>query len=307
MKNDINPALLQHKKDRQAEAKKQRQQKAKENQARLSKLNYWRVKERVDQLETKKRNSNGKLLAREVETLKKLKADLAALEKLHKDKLNTSNTGSSLGSSSSTEKVLQRRILRKENGRGKSSIFWDPILNPYGVPPPGMPNALRNMDNDNEDEEGYETDPEVRNIPLPKGPIPGIDIDSDEERKKKEEEDEADQKIEYSAAPVRRDIVKEVSAFVPASVLRRQMGIKQSFSNTSTPSATTAINTNNDDLHEEDTDQNSRQPRLEDVDDEYEEDDYSATITNGKRKYSDRENDEDNDEQDIYDDEDYEI
>lgn len=312
MKNDLNPALAQHKKDRQAEAKKLRNQKSKENQARLSKLNYWRVKERVDQLESKKRNSNGKLLAREVEALKKLKADLAALEKLHKDKLNKSNNDNGQDpSSSSTEKVLQRRILRKENGRGKSSIFWDPILNPYGVPPPGMPNALRNMNNDSEDEDGYETDPEVRNIPLPKGPIPGIDVDSDEETK----EDEAEQKIEYSAAPVRRDIVKEVSTLVPAAVLRRQIGIKPNASSTSKPVlSSSSANANTTDIKQEEEyiDENNKQPRLEDIDDEYEEEDYSVAVSNGtvKRKYSDHENDEENDnndDQDIYDDEDYEI
>ncbi|KGB74416.2 hypothetical protein CNBG_0254 [Cryptococcus deuterogattii R265] len=65
----------------------------------------------------------------------------------------------------------------------KRSVYYDPIYNPFGVPPPGMPYRERTADEDESDED--ESDDE---IVMPEGPPP----DSDEEGDSDDSDDSDD-------------------------------------------------------------------------------------------------------------------
>ncbi|KAI6153803.1 WW domain binding protein 11-domain-containing protein [Pisolithus tinctorius] len=56
------------------------------------------------------------------------------------------------------------------------SVYYDPVMNPYGVPPPGMPYIERPLREDEvaSDEDGTDDD-----IVMPAGPPPGVNSDDD--------------------------------------------------------------------------------------------------------------------------------
>ncbi|KAI0718855.1 hypothetical protein C8T65DRAFT_569965 [Cerioporus squamosus] len=78
--------------------------------------------------------------------------------------------------------ALKKRNLFKKNGlprHPERSIYYDPVMNPYGVPPPGLPyveRALLPHEVDSEAEEGSDDD-----IVMPEGPPPGESEDSDDD------------------------------------------------------------------------------------------------------------------------------
>ncbi|TFK77490.1 hypothetical protein BDN72DRAFT_910924 [Pluteus cervinus] len=81
---------------------------------------------------------------------------------------------------------LPKRNLFKKNGlprHPERSIYYDPVMNPYGVPPPGMPYAERPLRPDEIDSED-EMDADDDDIAMPQGPPPGAldeEVNSDED------------------------------------------------------------------------------------------------------------------------------
>ncbi|KAF8846150.1 hypothetical protein BDN67DRAFT_986541 [Paxillus ammoniavirescens] len=81
--------------------------------------------------------------------------------------------------------VEQKRNLFNKHGlprHPERSIYYDPVMNPYGVPPPGMPYLERHSDEDivmpegpppAADMEGAESDSDD-DIPMPEGPPPSV-------------------------------------------------------------------------------------------------------------------------------------
>ncbi|ORY33948.1 WW domain binding protein 11-domain-containing protein [Naematelia encephala] len=68
--------------------------------------------------------------------------------------------------------------LYDENGRLRDptrSIYFDPVYNPWGVPPPGMPYRERTPE-----ESESEEDSEDEDIVMPEGPPPGADDDDED-------------------------------------------------------------------------------------------------------------------------------
>ncbi|KZT02514.1 uncharacterized protein LAESUDRAFT_730271, partial [Laetiporus sulphureus 93-53] len=62
------------------------------------------------------------------------------------------------------------------------SIYYDPVMNPYGVAPPGMPYAERPLRPDEITSEDEESDEEDNDIVMPEGPPPGSEeVDSDDD------------------------------------------------------------------------------------------------------------------------------
>lgn len=183
----------------------------------------------------------GNLTPQEFDTLKKLRSDMVALEKLRKQKWEEEGKDRPGDKGSKGEIRRKRRLYEKEGGLGKKSIFWDPLLNPFGVAPKGYKNvewdSVRQKNNEQKtgndngkQEDGSLVDntniPDwIQNIPLPSGKIPGVDLASDEEREYERERAEQEVQItEYSSAPQLRDFVKEVtSKLVPAAVLRNKL------------------------------------------------------------------------------------
>ncbi|WRT66424.1 uncharacterized protein IL334_003380 [Kwoniella shivajii] len=70
-----------------------------------------------------------------------------------------------------------------ENGRlrdPKRSVYYDPVYNPFGVPPPGMPYMEKPAEEESE-EDSSEDDESDDEIIMPEGPPPNPNSESDEE------------------------------------------------------------------------------------------------------------------------------
>lgn len=78
------------------------------------------MRRQIDQLEKREREQNGKLATRDKQLLETLKSDLVAFEK--------GSTNSEPGAPSTEGYTPRRRFVRRNGGRGKLSIYWDPIL-----------------------------------------------------------------------------------------------------------------------------------------------------------------------------------
>lgn len=244
--------FFEDKKDSARALRKAKTARDKVKSDRLEKLSYWRVKERVDQLESKKKAGGsavrGGLTPQEAQTLKRLHEDLNALEKKRQQERQKDKHGEA-GDNKDAIRGRWRQV-RKGEGKGRESIYWDPVLNPSGIAPPELPDLTREQvaeqwkvrrkrhpgkHTEDSDDSAGETDEEVAAIPMPWGSVPGVDIDTDEEREldrqeetRKKEEEQA-QRTEYSSKPVLRDVVKEVtidSGLVPAALLKRKIGAK---------------------------------------------------------------------------------
>lgn len=57
----------------------------------------------------------------------------------------------------------------------QKSIYYDPVLNPHGNPPPGMPYAEKQSEEESDDDDDDDDD-----IPMPSMPKPDNDSDSDD-------------------------------------------------------------------------------------------------------------------------------
>ncbi|OCF40382.1 hypothetical protein I317_05817 [Kwoniella heveanensis CBS 569] len=78
---------------------------------------------------------------------------------------------------SGSSRDAQRAQLYDESGKlrdPKRSVYYDPVYNPFGVPPPGMPYRERTPEAASEDdsEEGDEDDSDDDEIVMPEGPPP---------------------------------------------------------------------------------------------------------------------------------------
>lgn len=115
------------KKEKSAQLKKLKQQRAQTRTSRLTQLNPVRTRQQIEALEKRQEEQNGRLLAREKQLLETLTADLAAYEK-----------GIANGSiqqqphqqrqQQQRPKLHNRRFIRRTGGRGRDSIYWDPVL-----------------------------------------------------------------------------------------------------------------------------------------------------------------------------------
>lgn len=86
------------------------------------------------------------------------------------------------GDKAEEEPVLLKRNLFDKNGlprHPERSVYYDPVMNPFGVPPPGMPFMQRltlpgEVWSDDETDDGDE-------IAMPKGPPPGSTVEEDDD------------------------------------------------------------------------------------------------------------------------------
>lgn len=109
------------KKEKSALLKKHKQQRAQTRTTRLAQLNPVRARQQIAALEKRQTEQNGRLLAREKQLLETLTMDLAAYEK------GIAN-GSIQQQRSQQPKLHNRRFIRRTGGRGRDSIYWDPVL-----------------------------------------------------------------------------------------------------------------------------------------------------------------------------------
>ncbi|KAH8925899.1 hypothetical protein BT69DRAFT_1331741 [Atractiella rhizophila] len=194
-----NPMDAYRKAQRQKELKKNKEARQKSQASKDAKKDPSDLQKRIDALlalpsRTPTQDKEVKELKAEVKKISKAKEDYLKEHPEERDKI-IKKPGQAQGDyksnlkeqvESAQRKGGERNIFKKDGTlvNPKKSVYYDPVYNPYGVPPPGMPYLERPdaEDDDGEDEdepEGDESDED--DIPLPPGPPP-----------QKEEEDSDD-------------------------------------------------------------------------------------------------------------------
>ncbi|KAG4301614.1 hypothetical protein PCK1_002099, partial [Pneumocystis canis] len=208
--------------------------------------------------EFKRLEEKGQLSALDRSNLSILERDLKKVLKARK------NRGPIIESDKIRERDEKEKRSQKIPKNPKKSIYYDPIYNPYGVPPPGMPYKERSdTENDSESSsEGPSTPESIAVIPMPEGSPPPSCL-LYKKRKKYESEyskcvnkkikedvnishkscysenrinrsmEETPQSIStpiivYSADSILRDLKKESTALVPSVLRRKKVSSKQS-------------------------------------------------------------------------------
>ncbi|EPX70835.1 ww domain binding protein 11 [Schizosaccharomyces octosporus yFS286] len=245
-KRGYNPVQAETKKKKKREQNKLREERAKRYEEKLSHKNVGQLERQIAELSALE-GSQG-LNAHDKQILQNLEKDLAVIRKknIH---------GHSVGRIESEKtKEEERRIKPKRPfipKNPKKSIYYDPVFNPYGVPPPGM--SYREKE-----EESSETDESVIDIPIPEGEYPFEEQKKKDNRKprnvarrrddiklaevtpnskpsdapgmeEKQETDtqEKDVVTEYSAQPIVRDLRKEATQFLPATVRNQKRKFRE--------------------------------------------------------------------------------
>lgn len=90
------------------------------------------MRRQIEGLEKREREQNGKLNTREKQLLETLRSDIGAFEKNAAGASTTANDASGGGGSAAVVNGStyrpKSRYIRRSGGRGKLSIYWDPIL-----------------------------------------------------------------------------------------------------------------------------------------------------------------------------------
>ncbi|KAG7099750.1 hypothetical protein E1B28_001563 [Marasmius oreades] len=179
----LNPADAFRKAQRKKELKKNKTERSKARDFALVKKDTSDLQDEIERLEALEKPS-----ADEASRLKSLKAELENINnkkeeyvKEHPDQRRLvfrQRRGKNEGGKSEEEIVLpQKRNLFKKNGlprHPERSIYYDPVMNPYGVAPPGMPYAERPLLPGEVDSEAEESEGEDDDIAMPEGPPPGV-------------------------------------------------------------------------------------------------------------------------------------
>ncbi|KAF9446114.1 hypothetical protein P691DRAFT_804696 [Macrolepiota fuliginosa MF-IS2] len=197
-KGSLNPAEAYRKAQRKKELKKNKTERAKARDFSLVKKDTTDLEEEIGQLESSD-GDKGRLaeLKAELEKVNKKKEEYV---KEHPEQRNLvyrrhrKQTDGNENSKHEEEPEPQKRNLFNKKGlprHPERSIYYDAVMNPYGVPPPGMPYLERplrpdEMDSEAEDDSGgiptaidlppgYELVESDDEIPMPEGPPPSKD------------------------------------------------------------------------------------------------------------------------------------
>ncbi|KAG9053361.1 hypothetical protein FS842_008288 [Serendipita sp. 407] len=192
----INPADAHRKNQRKKELQKNKEARRKTREFNSAKQDTGQIEEEIEDLE-----SRGELMPEERGQLAELRQQLKRILKAKEDYLkeHPEHRGLIYSSAYKRSKGLagndsgpgiapgDRSVFGKDGLplRPERSIYYDPVMNPYGVPPPGMPYIERPAtpepmedvveDSDSSDEEDED------GIRMPPGPPPGAEESSDEE------------------------------------------------------------------------------------------------------------------------------
>ncbi|TRM66132.1 hypothetical protein BD626DRAFT_566760 [Schizophyllum amplum] len=142
------------------------------------------LEEEIASLESSNKDADKKRVAElktELEAIQKKKEEYVKEHPEQRKLVYRGKRQDGAESSKAQEEVVpQKRNLFNKHGlprHPERSIYYDPVMNPYGVPPPGMPYAERPL-RPEEHDSGAEDD----DIMMPEGPPPGEElVGSDEE------------------------------------------------------------------------------------------------------------------------------
>ncbi|KAH8099308.1 WW domain binding protein 11-domain-containing protein [Cristinia sonorae] len=184
-----NPADAHRKALRKKELKKNKAERSKARDFALVKKDTRDIEEEIEKLE-----GVPTLSAADTARLKELKDELARVNKKKEDYVaehpehrklvfkQRKHQNDTAEGSESKAMPKSRRLFNKDGlpRHPERSIYYDPVMNPYGVAPPGMPyveRALRpdEIDSDRDDDQGSDDD-----IVMPAGPPPDTAEDPDD-------------------------------------------------------------------------------------------------------------------------------
>jgi len=243
-KKDLNPVQAERKKEKRKELAKRTLERKQARDARNSKPVVSKLQQQISDL--KDLEAKGRISAGDKAILAQLQDDLRNNKRNHVPEIISEKT-----------KAAEREGLVIEIPKNpKKSIYYDPVYNPFGVPPPGMPyreiqSEGESSDNDSttsstlaipmpqgtpplSDSEYYESnDDEYIETPQPAAYIPPLSRQQDplargipdpQDATESAQEPPIVQKaapVVISAAPQMKDLRKEAAKFVPLVVLRR--------------------------------------------------------------------------------------
>ncbi|KAG8901632.1 hypothetical protein FRB99_005192 [Tulasnella sp. 403] len=204
-KRSLNPADAHRKAQKKKEKDKNKEARTKAREVKTLKTDTGEYEAEIRKLEEAKgrseldKNGTARLaeLRAEVDRIKKTKTDYVAAHPEHR-KLVFGERKTEASASTSTQQDNTKSLFNK-NGLPKHperSIYYDPVMNPYGMPPPGMPYMERPLlpeeipaqappaeaersdgGSSSSDSDGDDDD----DIPLPSAPHPKKEESSDEE------------------------------------------------------------------------------------------------------------------------------
>ncbi|KAG8219613.1 WW domain binding protein 11-domain-containing protein [Butyriboletus roseoflavus] len=182
---NLNPADAYRKAQRKKELKKNKTERAKARDFALVKKDTRDLEDEIKKLEgsaelsasdksrlTNLKNELSKIMEKKDEYVKEHPEQRKLVYRPHKQE--------KMEDQMETPLVEQKRNLFNKHGlprHPERSIYYDPVMNPYGVPPPGMPYIERPLTADEVDS-GEDVGDE--DIVMPEGPPPGAGLDDPE-------------------------------------------------------------------------------------------------------------------------------
>ena len=238
----VNPALAHHRKAKKDQARKAKADRTKQRDEKLQHKRPERLQARADELRLLK--DNGKLNAHDVKLLDGLERDLKRIEQLRaKDKGKSS--GGPIITSERTQERQQQQRQRDSHDRPRQryddwnrrlpkdptkSVYYDPIFNPYGAAPPGMPyrehgdetpaveRDAKQVAVSQDDEESDASS--IAYVPFPPGTPPPVDGDDSDQSN--DEVDDNDEK-EVATSEVQERATTSAIAHVPLETAGKEV------------------------------------------------------------------------------------
>ncbi|KAG6873831.1 hypothetical protein C0995_010443 [Termitomyces sp. Mi166 len=197
-KKSLNPADSYRKAQRKKELKKNKAERSKARDLALVKKDTWDLEDEIKKLEEAKNPSEQERLAElkaELEKINRKKAEYVAEHPEHRRLVYRPRRKD--GDAPPEEIILPKRKIFNKKGlprHPERSIYYDPVMNPYGVAPPGMqymeraplPGEVWTDEESSDDDDDIvmpegppprkdDEDFDVDGIEMPDGPPPGQD------------------------------------------------------------------------------------------------------------------------------------
>lgn len=211
-----NPVAAQRKADKRKEIAKSKKSVQEQRNEKLARRNPDRLQKQIDEL--KELHSRSQLRPKDQQTLAQLEKDIRGIKRARE----------ALGDAAPQFPSHERRNDRGDRERGDARQDQRDRRLHLGK---------RRRDAESDDSDGSDTDPEVRNIPMPRDTPPPMprekftdpQIGPDGQRMPHALPAKpvvAAPQLVYSSAPQLRDLKKEATKFVPAAVRQKQKQVK---------------------------------------------------------------------------------
>ncbi|WVQ67646.1 uncharacterized protein L199_005849 [Kwoniella botswanensis] len=196
-KKSSNPADAFRKAQRAKELKKNKEERKKVREAQTVKKDTRELEADIRYLKTQTDASSKTRLSElesELAYIKKTKEAYVAEHPEARDRVFGVRKSKENEGGLTTREESQKHLY-DENGRlrdPKKSVYYDPVYNPFGVPPPGLPYRERTPDQVEEEEESdEEEDEDDEDIVMPEGPPPqGAEEEEEEDSDDSDDSDD---------------------------------------------------------------------------------------------------------------------